>query len=191
MKTMDDGHGLALYKCPVCGRVFEARRALWGYWYGGAMVCSYRCMRKLEKREEAGELAVTEEQGAQMRALYEGGTSVPEIARQMGYSGHTVRDQLRRLGVYRESRGKKTEAPEPAPEFTPEEAQRIATDTIPAPMGLTPEEVQRIAMDMIEEQLRDCAHLTTGETALARQTLWCSGVSALARALVERMERRG
>ena len=187
MKTMDDGHGLALYECPVCGEFFQARRALWGYWYGGAMVCSYRCMRKLEKREEAGELAVTEEQGAQMRELYEGGTSIPEIARQTGYSGNTVRDQLRKLGVYRESRGKKAEA-----ETAWREALEAAPEaTAPAPMELTPEEVQRIAMDMIEEQLRDCAHLTTGETALARQTLWCSGVSALARALVERMERRG
>lgn len=44
-------------KCPMCGELFHQQCSdqAWGYAYDGILVCSYHCMRAMEKREKAKE----------------------------------------------------------------------------------------------------------------------------------------
>ena len=48
-----------LKKCPMCGELFRQQCSdqAWGYAYDGILVCSYHCMRAMEKREKAKEEA--------------------------------------------------------------------------------------------------------------------------------------
>lgn len=67
-------------KCANCGKEFRITYAGWGYAYGGHYVCSYSCMRAME-REDCG---MTDEQKAAIDRMVGEGKSPQEISAAIG-----------------------------------------------------------------------------------------------------------
>lgn len=73
-----------LETCPVCGIQFlrMCSRSAWGYAYDGILVCSYKCMREMEKKSMAAQEKPVDK--AQRRKeildLFRGGVPVRQIA---------------------------------------------------------------------------------------------------------------
>lgn len=101
-------------KCARCGKSFQVTHAGWGYAYGGMYVCSYSCMRAME-REENGMLS--DEQKSQIDQLYASGKGVKEIAEALGAEASYVKSYIATQSLVNKSRTyKKKEAAAPAEE---------------------------------------------------------------------------
>lgn len=102
--------------CPVCGRDFVrwCTKKAWGYAYDGILVCSYKCMREMEKQSMETQ-AKTEDKGhrnTEILKLYKSGMSAKEIASRFNMSTqgvwYVIRNEKTKPGA---AKGKQ-EAPE-------------------------------------------------------------------------------
>ena len=139
----DDDFTNYTHRCAFCKKRFSGNARVWGYWYGSDIVCSYSCMRAMERadRERRDEMATG-------RPRTVTGEKIAEIVRLRDETEMSFRQIGEKLGVptstcskvYAEAKGGRSRTrsaparkPEPEPEAQP------APAPIPEPVQLTPQ----------------------------------------------------
>lgn len=103
-----------LEECPVCGKEFNRVQQDWGWKYGSKLVCSYHCMRKLEREDPAsyeykklnGDTKtnkqpepLTDVQISVIRRMYALGATYESIGKAIHRPTGSIASVVRRLGL--------------------------------------------------------------------------------------------
>lgn len=116
-------------RCERCGKAFRVTSFGWGYRYGSAYLCSYRCMREMERGE-----TVTKEEKARVDELAEKGMSRTQICEETGLSKQAVGVYLTRkqkkedLDGVPVDEGKRQRARKAAEEITEEQLEKMKAE---------------------------------------------------------------
>lgn len=105
-------------KCAKCGKKFLKTALGWGYAYDGQYVCSYKCMRQMEKEDTN----MTEQEKREVDEMLAQGADKEQICTELGLSTQSV-------GVYLAHKRKKAEAPEAVLETALEKAEKAVSGT--------------------------------------------------------------
>lgn len=125
-------------KCAKCGKKFLKTALGWGYAYDGKYVCSYKCMRQMEKEDTS----MTEQEKKEVDEMLAQGADKEQICTELGLSTQSV-------GVYLAHKRKKTEAQD-APEAVLETALEKAEKAVSGTNDAMKAELVRLMSDMVQ-----------------------------------------
>ena len=100
--------------CPQCGKKFSVHGEEWGWVYRYHKLCSYSCMkamqkadkhklRKIPEEEERKQPMITDKE-TQIIRLHKGGMTIPDIAKEMDMGPNEVGRVLKTYGFLKESK---------------------------------------------------------------------------------------